>query len=134
MSLTDVTQSPLPHLPPRRADSHKGDYGRALLVGGSRGMSGAIALAGRATLRSGAGLVTVAVPHVIQNVVATFEPSYMTHGLADDGGQVAAPATGDVISMSTEANAVALGPGLGRSDVMTDFVEAIYASLHTPMV
>ena len=60
--LTDVTNTPLPQLAPRLADSHKGDYGRALLVGGSRGMSGAIALAGMATLRSGAGLVMLAVP------------------------------------------------------------------------
>ena len=57
-SFDDISHTPLPQLPPRRADSHKGDYGRALLIGGSRGMSGAIALAGLATLRSGAGLVT----------------------------------------------------------------------------
>jgi NAD(P)H-hydrate epimerase len=49
--------SSLPKLPPRRPDSHKGDFGRALLIGGSRGMAGAIALAGMACLRSGAGLV-----------------------------------------------------------------------------
>ena len=66
--------TPLPELPPRRADSHKGDYGRALLVGGSRGMSGAIALAGLAALRSGAGLVTLAVPRSCQDVVASLEP------------------------------------------------------------
>ena len=62
MSLTDITNSPLPQLPARRPDSHKGDFGRALLVGGSRGMAGAIALAGMACLRSGAGLVKLAVP------------------------------------------------------------------------
>ena len=45
-SFDDISHTPLPQLPPRRADSHKGDYGRALLIGGSRGMSGAIALAG----------------------------------------------------------------------------------------
>ena len=66
--------APLPATAPRRADSHKGDYGRALLVGGSRGMSGAIALAGLATLRSGAGLVTLAVPRAMQDVVASFSP------------------------------------------------------------
>jgi ADP-dependent NAD(P)H-hydrate dehydratase len=133
-TLKDISSAPLPQLPPRRADSHKGDYGRALLVGGSRSMSGAIALAGRATLRSGAGLVTLAVPQVIQNVVATFEPSYMTHGLADGDGQVATPATGNVIAMSTEANVVALGPGLGRSNVVMDFVEAVYMAVSKPMV
>jgi ADP-dependent NAD(P)H-hydrate dehydratase len=131
--LEDLTATPLPQLPPRRADSHKGDYGRALLVGGSRGMSGAIAMAGKATLRSGAGLVTLAVPRCIQDVVATFEPSYMTRGLADENGQFARPATADVINLSMRAT-LALGPGLGRSDVLTDFVESVYRTVAAPMV
>ena len=83
MPLTDVTNSPLPTLPPRALDSHKGTFGHALVVGGSRGMSGAITLSGLATLRSGAGLVTLAVPRSIQDVVAGYNPSYMTVGLAD---------------------------------------------------
>jgi NAD(P)H-hydrate epimerase len=130
----DISHAPLPQLPPRRADSHKGDYGRALVVGGSRGMSGAIAMAGRATLRSGAGLVTLAVPQVVQSTVAAFEPSYMTHGLADDGTRIAYSAAGDVIAISAEATAVALGPGLGRSEGITGFVEAVYSAVQQPMV
>jgi NAD(P)H-hydrate epimerase len=133
-SLNDISNTPLPQLPPRRAESHKGDFGRALLVGGSRGMSGAISLAGKATLRSGAGLVTLAVPQVIQNVVAMFDPSYMTRGLTDGDGQVAGPATGEVNGMSSEATAVALGPGLGRSNEVTEFVEAVYVAVSKPMV
>ena len=74
----------LPCLPPRSPDSHKGDFGRALLIGGSRGMSGAIALAGMAALRSGAGLVTLAIPDACLPTVAGFEPSYMTVPLASD--------------------------------------------------
>jgi NAD(P)H-hydrate epimerase len=133
-SLDEITHTPLPQLPPRRAESHKGDYGRALLVGGSRDMSGAIALAGRATLRSGAGLVTLAVPQVVQDVVAGFEPSYMTLGLADQSGQIARLATGDVIARAAEASAVAIGPGVGRSEVLTEFVEAVYQAVSAPMV
>src|SRR5689334_16165686 len=86
MTLDDQTDSPLPVLPPRKPDSHKGDFGRALLIGGSRGMSGAIAMSGLATLRSGAGLVTLAVPQSIQEVVASFSPCYMTHAVADEDG------------------------------------------------
>ncbi len=134
MQLVDQTHTALPRLGPRRADSHKGDYGRALLVGGSRGMSGAIALAGKAALRSGAGLVTLAVPRCIQDVVATFEPSFMTQGLADENGQFAMLATADVTILSLEMRAVvALGPGLGRSEVLTDFVEFVY-HMQSPMV
>ncbi len=97
-------------------------------------MSGAIALAGRATLRSGAGLVTLAVPQSVQDVVAAVEPSYMTHGLTDNDGQVATSAAGDVLAISTESTAVALGPGLGRSEDVTHFVEWIYREPLEPMV
>ena len=72
MTPADVSSQPLPKLPPRTADSHKGDYGRVLVVGGSRGMAGAAALAGKGALRSGAGLVTLAVPRSIQETVARF--------------------------------------------------------------
>ena len=56
--MINVSASPLPQLVPRASESHKGDYGRVLLIGGCRGMSGALALAGKAALRSGAGPVT----------------------------------------------------------------------------
>ena len=74
----------LPRLAPRTAESHKGDFGRALLIGGSRGMSGAIALAGMAALRAGAGLVTLGVPDVCLETVAAFEPCLMTVPLPCD--------------------------------------------------
>ncbi len=91
----DAQQSALPHLPTRRPDAHKGDFGLALVVGGSRGMAGAAALAGMAALRGGAGLVRLAVPDTILETVAGFEPSYMTVPLpADAAGRIAgAPST-----------------------------------------
>jgi ADP-dependent NAD(P)H-hydrate dehydratase len=134
MPLTDVTDSPLPQLPPRPADSHKGDYGRALLIGGSRGMSGAIALAGRATLRSGAGLVTLAVPQVVQDIVAGFEPSYMTHGLADNGTHIDRSAADEIVALSKTATTLALGPGIGRSSALTDLVRHLFHRIDRPMV
>ena len=74
----------LPVLPIRTEDAHKGDFGRVLVVAGSRGMSGAACLAGTAALRGGAGLVTVAVPEGILPIVATYEPSYLTLALPED--------------------------------------------------
>src|SRR3954466_9253715 len=97
MTLDDQTLSPLPTLAPRRPDSHKGDYGRALLIGGSRGMCGAIAMAGLATLRAGAGLVTLAVPRSVQDVVASFSFCFMTHGLPDAEGKLEPSAADEVI-------------------------------------
>lgn len=132
--LIDQTNEPLPHLAPRKPDSHKGDYGRALLVGGSRGMSGAIALAGLATLRSGAGLVTLAVPRSIQDIVASFNPCYMTRALPDDGERVTANASNDALLLADQMTAIALGPGLGRAAAVTHFVERLYREVSQPMV
>src|SRR5690348_9112465 len=84
----------IPSAPKRNDDANKGDCGRAMIVSGSRGMSGAACLAGKAALRGGAGLVTVAVPVGILNIVSTYEPSYMTMGLTeDDHGRIHQAAT-----------------------------------------
>jgi NAD(P)H-hydrate epimerase len=134
MKLDDLTKTPLPTLRPREADNHKGDFGRALLVGGSRGMSGAISLSGQAALRSGAGLVTLAVPGSVLDVVASIEPSYMTIALAEDDGHIARAATETVSSLAQDATAVALGPGLGRRPSLIDVVIDSYRGVDKPMV
>ncbi|MBN1441996.1 MAG: hypothetical protein JXA90_04765, partial [Planctomycetes bacterium] len=64
----------LPPLPSRPADSHKGTYGRVLLVAGSPGMLGAAALAAAAALRSGSGLVTAAVPRSLSAALTALVP------------------------------------------------------------
>jgi ADP-dependent NAD(P)H-hydrate dehydratase len=134
MPLTDITNTPLPSLPPRAPDSHKGTFGHALVVGGSRGMSGSISLTGLATLRSGAGLVTLVVPRSIQDIVAGFNPSYMTHGLADASEHMVEAAADEVLELAETMTAVALGPGLGRTAGVTDFVARLYREAKPPMV
>ncbi|HOM17757.1 MAG TPA: NAD(P)H-hydrate dehydratase [Thermoguttaceae bacterium] len=125
----------LPRLPPRRPESHKGDYGLALIVGGSVGMAGAAALAGLAALRSGAGLVRLAVPEPCRNLVAGFEPSYMVVGLPSDAeGRLSLTALDRIESLAQKATAVALGPGLGRSEELTPLVGHLYARMERPMV
>ena len=76
--------SGMPEIESRPADSHKGDYGRLLFIGGCRNMSGAIAMAASAALRSGAGLVSVATAEPAQSVVANYNPCYMTVGVEED--------------------------------------------------
>lgn len=126
---------PLPQLPPRKAESHKGDFGRALLVGGSRGMTGAISLAGMAALRGGAGLVQLAVPAPCLDVVASFEPSYMTAPLAaDEQARIAGPAQTTIEELAAQATAVGCGPGLGRSSELTQLVGWLYENISTPAV
>ncbi|HVX62959.1 MAG TPA: NAD(P)H-hydrate dehydratase [Pirellulales bacterium] len=126
---------PLPQLPPRDPESHKGDFGRALLIGGSRGMTGAVSLAGMAALRGGAGLVHLAMPEPCLDVVASFEPSYMTAPLAaDDQGRIAGQAQRSIEELAARATAVGCGPGLGRSVDLTQLVTWLYESLSVPAV
>jgi len=130
-------ESPAPLLLPRAAEGHKGTYGTALLVGGARGMTGAITLSGLAALRGGAGLVRLALPEPCQSAVAAHEPSYMTHALeADAAGRIAG---GDVvyrviIEQSESATAIGVGPGLGRSAELSSLVATLYAELTQPTV
>ncbi|MFW6132917.1 MAG: NAD(P)H-hydrate dehydratase [Planctomycetota bacterium] len=72
----------------RAADGHKGDYGRVLVVGGSRGMVGAVALAANAALRGGAGLVTFAAPDPVQPTIAALAPCATSIALACDDAQL----------------------------------------------
>ena len=125
----------LPSLPPRKPDSHKGDYGRLLLVGGSRGMAGAIAVAGMAALRSGAGLVSIATPDVVVDLVASFHPCYMTLPLCSDGsGRIAAEAVESLLAAAAQADCVAIGPGLGRSTDLCHLVQRLFLEVKCPMV
>jgi len=125
----------LPRLPPRRPDAHKGDFGRALLIGGSRGMAGAIALAGMSCLRSGAGLVKLAVPECILDAVAGFEPSYMTVPLVCDSSGYLFPQAFEQLALHLDAaTCVACGPGLGRSHDLTQLVHKLYTTVKQPLV
>jgi NAD(P)H-hydrate epimerase len=126
----------IPALPPRPADSHKGLYGTVLVIAGGRGMAGAAALVGAAALRSGAGLVRVASPAEVQPTVASFEPSYMTFPLADDGEgflqfDAAVPALEHLID---SADVVAAGPGLGQSNQIQALVRWLLETCDKPLV
>ena len=127
--------SPLPQLPPRNPDSHKGDFGRALLIGGSTGMAGAIGLAGMAAMRAGAGLVKLAVAEPSLPIVAGYEPGYMTAPLlADEQGRLSARSRDAIIELCAAATAVGLGPGLGRSRDLTSLVGWLYKHIEKPLV
>jgi ADP-dependent NAD(P)H-hydrate dehydratase / NAD(P)H-hydrate epimerase len=100
----------------RAADSHKGTFGHAVIVAGSRGKSGAAVLAGYACLRAGAGLTTVATPDEIHPVLAGAYPEYMTEPLLSTktGGIAAANASsGRMTKLLEDKAAVAIGPGIG---------------------
>jgi len=101
-------------LPRRRKDAHKGDFGRVLVVGGSRGMIGAPALAANAALRGGAGLVAFAAPETVQLTVAGLCPCATSVPLACDGqGGLAGESVRQMLRATEGCDALAVGPGLG---------------------
>ncbi len=122
------TITDIPKLSPRPKDAHKGTFGRVLIVGGSLGMSGAPAIAGCAALRSGAGLVRVAVPQSILGIVATIEPCYTTIPLTDDDtGRISSRATAAVLEGAAQNDVVAFGPGVSIARGVKDVLEALLA-------
>ena len=113
-----LTAGVLRALPVRDASWTKFRSGQVLLVGGSRGLAGAPAMAARASMRAGAGYVTACVPASLQDVLAGGgTPEMMTRGLPDDGnGSLTVAGAEEVLAASARGGALALGPGLGRSE------------------
>lgn len=97
-------------LPSRPKDSHKGDYGHVVVVAGSRDMAGAAILAGMGALRSGAGLVTLAVPEAIRRTVAAALPEALTTAAPPEPSQY---------------DALALGPGMTTRPAVRRAVSAL---------
>ena len=118
----------VPPLPDRPADAHKGTFGTALAIGGSRGMSGAIALSGAAALVAGAGLSRVAVPEAILATVSQFQREYTTIPcVCDEAGRFAEDALETLLAESRRATAVAVGPGMGRSEALDRLVTELFS-------
>jgi hydroxyethylthiazole kinase-like uncharacterized protein yjeF len=118
---------------PRAA--HKGDFGHLLVVAGSVGKTGAAALAARAAMRTGAGLVTIGVPRSQQPVVAALVTEPMTEPLEETGAQtVALKARDRIAELAAARDAVALGPGLGLDGDTRALVRDLVRDLPRPMV
>jgi NAD(P)H-hydrate epimerase len=120
-------------VPARASDSHKGDFGRVLVVAGSIGRTGAAHLAAIGALRSGAGLVTIATPRSCVPILAAMAPEYMTEGLEETAaGTVDFSAVDRVLDM--KADVIAIGPGLGQDPSTVAFVHAIVERSGVPLV
>jgi ADP-dependent NAD(P)H-hydrate dehydratase len=131
----DLPCPPLPKLSARPMESHKGDFGHALLVGGSRGMSGAIALAGLSALRTGAGWVSLAIPDLCLETVANVSPCLMTIPLADDSlGRISANGIEQLEPWFAKATCIAVGPGMGRSRELQLLVSKLLRRAACPLV
>lgn len=113
-------------LPRRREDTHKGDYGKLLIIGGAVGYTGAPTLCARAAVRAGAGLVYLGVPATIYEITAVKNDEAMPFPLpAEPGGGVAADAAQTVLERLNGCDVCALGPGMGKGAGTAAVVRAV---------
>jgi ADP-dependent NAD(P)H-hydrate dehydratase / NAD(P)H-hydrate epimerase len=120
-------------LAPRSPAGHKGTFGHVLVVGGSRGKTGAAAMTGLAALRAGAGLVTVASVHTAIPVIAGHAPEMMTEPLAEnDSGGISREVSLDRLAQGKTV--IAMGPGMGRHPDTEALVRRTAGALDQPIV
>ena len=132
--LHEITQEDC-RLPQRARVSHKYSYGRALIVAGARGYSGAPVLAANACERSGAGLTQLMVPESIYSVAAArCDGTVVLPMLAAEDGGFASLAANALEGALQKAGALAIGPGIGAGPEAKTFARDILCSTHCPTV
>lgn len=121
-------------------DVNKGSFGHVIVVCGSRNFVGAPVLTAESAMRTGSGLVTVAVPDCVHSaVISLVSPVAITQGLlanAAGGFAIAAMTQAEILieSVGKKASAVALGPGMGTADETAEFVFSFIEKCRLPMV
>ena len=129
VSSTDVK------MPRRRPDSHKGDYGRCLIIAGSVGYTGAPVLSARAASRMGSGLVFLGAPEQIYDIMAIKLDEEMPFPLpGDKQGRLAANAAGEILRRASECDVCLIGPGLGKSPELCELVQSTIRIVTTPVI
>lgn len=121
-------------IPERKDDSHKGDYGKILLLCGSRGFTGAAALAARGALRSGAGLVYLAVPESVYAIEAAKLDEPVVMPLPDGDGMLAPSACGKIRQLLPKMDAVLFGCGSGLGDGPEEVLKLLLTEAKCPLV
>lgn len=121
-------------LPDRNPLAHKGDFGRILLLCGSRGYTGAAALAAMGALRCGAGLVYLGVPESIYAIEAVKLTEPVVFPLPEEDGMLSKAAIDQILIRLPNVDAVLIGPGIGCSEGTFSVVEAILKEYKGPIV
>lgn len=120
--------------PERYNNSHKGSYGKIMIIGGSVGMAGAVALSARAAEKCGVGLITCAVPVSINNIIQSKLDEVMTLPLPEESGRISKRTAERLAKRANICDAVLIGPGMGRSEQITEFLTAFLPLLEVPAV
>lgn len=121
-------------LPDRNPWGHKGNFGKLLLLCGSRGYTGAAFFAAMGALRSGAGLVFLGVPESIYGIEAVKLNEPVIFPLPDAGGRLSVNAVPEILTRLPQMDAVLVGPGLGQSEGTLAVVRAVLENAQCPVV
>ena len=121
-------------LPDRAIDAHKGDFGKLLLLCGSKGYTGAAYLAAMGALRCGAGLVFLGTAESIYEIEAVKLNEAIVFPLPDEDGKLCACAIPEIMERIPKMDAVLIGPGLGQSEGTFDVVKAVLEWAACPVV
>lgn len=122
------------HIRPRGAAAHKGDCGKVLVIGGSRGMSGAPALAGMSALRSGAGLVYIAAPSCVADTIDRVFVEGVTLPQPDENGAFSSSCVPALLKQIAAVDAVVIGPGMSVSESTCKIVLSVLAGSRVPIL
>ncbi|HCK11323.1 MAG TPA: bifunctional ADP-dependent NAD(P)H-hydrate dehydratase/NAD(P)H-hydrate epimerase [Candidatus Latescibacteria bacterium] len=125
-----------PELPDRSPTTHKGAVGRVAVIAGSEGLTGAACLTALAALRGGTGLVTLAIPKSLNDICEIKLTEVMTLPLPEvrKGRCLSLRARAGIRSIISDADAIALGPGLGRHHETAELIRRVVRDLTTPTV
>ena len=115
-------------LPKRKPDSHKGDYGRVLVIAGSRGMAGAATLCSEAAYRSGAGLVYIAVPSTLVDVLSVKQTCAVVWPYEERTAAI------QILEYASRCDVAVIGPGLSQTPTIAAAVREVVGALEVPMV
>ena len=129
-----IGEAVLSEAPTRGAGSTKFSSGNVVIVGGSRGLTGAVCLAAGAAGRAGAGYVTAAVPAELEAIFETKLTETMTVACPSEEGALAAMALDEVVDACGRAGAVVLGSGMGRAETSFELAQELTAELASPVV
>jgi ADP-dependent NAD(P)H-hydrate dehydratase / NAD(P)H-hydrate epimerase len=121
-------------VPERGAGSTKFSEGAVMVAGGSTGLTGAPCMAAEAAQRAGAGYVTVCVPSSLNLVFELRLLEAMSRPLPDAGGALGADAVRPVLEAAERADALVLGPGLGRAEATFEFARAVAVRAALPLL
>lgn len=125
----------LPEFTPRKSDTHKGSYGRVLVLAGSPGMTGAAYLCSKAALRSGSGIVTLGIPESLNYIMEMKLTCVMTYPLPETkASTLSNKGRKEILNLCESHDVVALGPGLSQQPETKDLILWLIKNIDRTMV